>query len=41
MLKGTFKGPVRVLGFGYTVMWEFPKMRGTLFWVPYNRDPII
>ena len=21
--------------------WEFPKIRGTLFWGPYNKDPII
>ena len=21
--------------------WEFPKMRGTLFWDPRNKDPII
>ena len=21
--------------------WEFPKIRGTLFWGPYNRDPAI
>ena len=19
--------------------WEFPKLRGTLFWGPYNKDP--
>ena len=25
--------------FGF--MWEFPKIRGTLFWGPYNKDPII
>ena len=23
------------------VIWEFPKMRGTLFWDPYNKDPTI
>ena len=22
-------------------MWEFPKIRGTLFWDPYNKDPTI
>ena len=22
-------------------MWEFPKIRGTLFWGPYNKDPTI
>ena len=21
--------------------WEFPKLGGTLFWGPYNKDPII
>ena len=21
-------------------IWEFPKIRGTLFWGPYNKDPI-
>ena len=21
--------------------WEFPKIRGTLFWVPYKKDPTI
>ena len=21
--------------------WEFPKIRGTLFWGPYNKDPTI
>ena len=21
--------------------WEFPKLRGTLFWGPYNKDPTI
>ena len=24
-----------------SAIWEFPKIRGTLFWGPYNRDPII
>ena len=23
------------------VMWEFPKIRGYLFWSPYNKDPAI
>ena len=23
------------------VIWEFPKIRGTLFWGPYNKDPTI
>ena len=23
------------------VVWEFPKIRGTLFWGPYNKDPTI
>ena len=22
------------------LIWEFPKIRGTLFWGPYNKDPI-
>ena len=22
-------------------IWEFPKIRGTLFWGPHNKDPII
>ena len=22
-------------------IWAFPKTRGTLFWGPYNKDPII
>ena len=22
-------------------MWDFPKLRGTLFWGPYNKDPAI
>ena len=30
------------LGFRAVVhIWEFPKMRGTLFWGPFNMDPII
>ena len=23
------------------VIWDFPKIRGTLFWSPYNKDPTI
>ena len=23
------------------LIWEFPKIRGTLFWGPYNKDPTI
>ena len=41
MLKGTFKGPVRVLGFGYTVMWGVSENEGYLILGPYNKDPII
>ena len=26
----------RFRGLGFT--WEFPKIRGTLFWGPYNKD---
>ena len=28
----------RVLGY---IIWEFPKIWGTLFWGPYNEDPTI
>ena len=32
----------RVLGgFGFKVVWEFPKIRATLFWGPYHKDPTI
>ena len=24
-----------------TDIWEFPKIRGTVFWGPYNKDPTI
>ena len=24
-----------------SIMWGFPKTRGTLFWGPYNKDPTI
>ena len=24
-----------------TPVWEFPEIRGTLFWGPYNKDPTI
>ena len=36
---------MRVEGFGFGFwlqgfgIWEFPKIRGTLFWGPYNKDP--
>ena len=23
------------------MIWEFPKIRGTIFWGPYNKDPTI
>ena len=26
---------------GMVLMWECPKIRGTLFWGPYNKDPTI
>ena len=36
---------IRCLGFlsySYSALiWEFPKIRGTLFWCPYNKDPTI
>ena len=25
----------------WATMWEFPKIRGPLFWGPYNKDPTI
>ena len=28
-------------GFVWRFLWEFPKIRGTLFWGPYNKDPTI
>ena len=36
-LKGYDEGAIRVPLKGL----EFPKMRGTLFWGPYNKDPPI
>ena len=27
--------------FAHQSVWEFPKIRGTLFWGPYNKDPTI
>ena len=24
-----------------STIWEFPKIRATLFWGPYNKDPTI
>ena len=33
--KGSYMGSI-----GFRV-WEFPKIRGTLFWGPYNKDPTI
>ena len=26
---------------GFSGVWEFPKIRGTLFWGPYDKDPTI
>ena len=26
---------------GLLTKWEFPKIRGTLFWGPYNKDPTV
>ena len=31
---GLHRGCVRLI-------WEFPKIGGTLFWAPYNKDPTI
>ena len=34
-LKGTLEGAF------HTFIWEFPKIRGTLFWGPYHKHPTI
>ena len=40
--KSTTKQNKQSGGFPGTLnIWEFPKTRGTLFWVPYNKDPTI
>ena len=47
--KGTTGEPscsgfcIRLYGFTVQVLsiWEFPKIRGTVFWGPYNKDPAI
>ena len=31
----------RILERMASAMWEFPKIRDTLFWGPYNKDPTI
>ena len=36
LLKTTVRLLIERLG-----IWEFPKIRGTLFWGPYNRNPAI
>ena len=36
----TFGGrPSRPKGSKSYIIWGFPKIRGTLFWGPYNKDP--
>ena len=37
---GRFIVSFRLRAFG-SVIWEFPKIRGTLFGGPYNKDPTI
>ena len=34
---------VRVYGLAFRALgvWEFPKIRGTLFWGPCNKDPTV
>ena len=36
---------IQILLTGQLIMpgeiWEFPKIRGTLFWGPYNKDPTL
>ena len=41
--KGIHKGPFKGSYKGSTGfrVWEFPKIRCTLFWGPYNKDPTI
>ena len=38
-------GPVLPFAFplksSIALVWEFPKIRGTVFWGPYNKDPTI
>ena len=36
----SLSGFYMVAGFGVKT-WEFPKIRGTLFWGPSNKDPTI
>ena len=35
--------PMVIAGFvvlaDHHIIWEFPKIQGTLFWGPYNKDP--
>ena len=41
---GFFLGEDEGLSWGHLEsrdMWEFPKIRGTVFWGPYNKDPTI
>ena len=47
-VAGVTKDPVRVKGYGAvtayiskTLHGSFRKIRGTLFWGPYNKDPMI
>ena len=38
MLNSATQGTVD-LDKSYMTIWEFPKIMGTLFWGPYNKDP--
>ena len=42
-LCNTFRTGLRLVLLGRTwrPKWEFPKIRGTLIWGPYNKDPTI
>ena len=40
-LRGSLKPAVLAALDQPATIWEFPKIRGTLFWCPYNRDPTI
>ena len=47
MVLERFRVGCRIQGLGYKIQglgfrrWEFPKIRGTIFVSPYNKDPTI
>ena len=38
---GFARGSGRLGADGPAERWEFPKIRGTVYWGPYNKDPTI